>query len=76
MADVLKLTSTTSGIGPVSSRHIRPSCSLVYARASGGASSTVTSPRFAADAASIGTVGPPPRAIIGWSPTDADTWRK
>ena len=76
MTDMSKLTSTASGIGSVASRHIRPSCSLVYARVSAGASSTVTSPRFAALATSMGPIGPPPRDIMGWSPTAADTWRK
>ena len=39
MIDIEKLTSTASGIGPVTSRHRLPSCSLVRSRVSAGNSS-------------------------------------
>ena len=63
--DAVNASALASGIAPVASRHMSPSCSLVYARSAGGASSTVTSPTFGAATSRIGPAAPPARDTIG-----------
>ncbi len=67
-----KLTPDASGMGPVSSRHRLPSCSLVRVRSPDEVSSSETSPRCDAATPSANTSAPPgPRDSMGWSPTAA-----